>query len=120
MHLDKTRIRIPLEKFTQYALDFERDKNKALAFQVELGYNKANVAALIANIYANIGEFQAVPKGDDGYGMRYEVIMTLIGANEKKATVLTAWIDDKDTGELRLISAYVDNPKGGNVDDKGI
>ena len=40
--------------------------------------------------------------------MRYEVIMTLKGVNGKTANVLTAWIDDAEADEMRLISAYID------------
>ena len=104
------KIRIPTEKFTEYALDFRRDKDKAMAFQSALGYNKANSDLLIANILANVRNFEAIPKGNNGYGMRYEVIMTLKGANGKTANVLTAWLDDTKADEMRLVSAYVDKP----------
>jgi hypothetical protein len=107
------KIKIPKEKFTRYVLDFEKDKDKATAFQSALGYNKMNAGLLITDILTNVGNFEAVPKEDDGYGMRYEIVMTLVGVNGKKAKVLTAWIDDKNKNEMRLISAYVDKPKGG-------
>ena len=106
-------MRIPEEKFTQYALDFDKDKDKATAFQNALGYTKSDADVLVADIYANVGKFEAIPKGDIGFGMRYEVNMTLTGPNGKTAKVLTAWIDDKSTGEMRMTNAYVDKPKGG-------
>lgn len=113
-----SKIHIPEEKFTRYALDFKKDKNKSTAFQNALGYNKYNADMLIADILANARKFEAVPRGDDGYGMRYEVIMKLTGVNGKTANVLTAWLDDKENNELRLISAYIDKtkrrPKGGS------
>ena len=105
------KIRIPQEKFTQYALDFKRDKDKATAFQSALGYNKTNSDLLISNILSNIENFEAILKGDDGFGMRYEIIMSLTGVNGRTANVLTAWIDDKKANEMRLISAYIDKPK---------
>jgi hypothetical protein len=108
------QIKIPKEKFEKYALDFEKDKDKATAFQLALGYNKTNVDLLICEIKTNADKFEAIAKGNDGYGMRYEVIMTLGGANGKKASVLTAWLDDIKAGELRLISAYVDKSEGGD------
>ena len=104
------KIRIPTEKFTEYALDFQKNKDKATAFQSALGYNKTNSDLLIVNILANVRNFEAIPKGDDGYGMRYEVIMTMKGINGKTANVLTAWLDDTKADEMRLISAYVDKP----------
>ena len=40
--------------------------------------------------------------------MRYEVKMQLTGPNGKTADVLTAWINDKNSTEMRLTSAYID------------
>lgn len=98
---------IPEEKFTQYALNPEKDKNKAEAFERALGYNLKNYKKLIYNIENNINKFDAIEKPNIGYGERYEVLMTLVGENKKTANVKTAWIIDKDTGETRLTSAYV-------------
>jgi hypothetical protein len=106
-------MKIPIEKFTMYALNYEKDKHKAMAFQLALGYNRSNAEQLISDIMLNAGKYEAVPKGDNGYGMRYEVIITLTGANGKTANVLTAWLDDNKKSELRLISAHIDKPKGG-------
>ena len=103
---------IPIEKFTKYALDPVDDYDKHIAFKRALGYTLDNYQDLIDNIRANIKNFNAKPKADDGHGLRYEVIMELTGANGKTAFVLTAWIDDKTKGEMRLINAYVDKRKG--------
>ena len=72
---------------------------------LSLGYNKNNYKKLIDNINANIHEDKFVPKGNKGYGMRYEYVMELTGENNKKAHLLTAWIE-KD-GEKKLTSVYV-------------
>lgn len=40
---------IPIEKFTQYAPNPEKDKNKAEAFEKALGYNLNNAEGLIKN-----------------------------------------------------------------------
>ena len=100
---------IPIRKFTEYALNYEADSNKATAFESALGYTKDNADSLIANIRQKLPNFTATPKGDRGYGETYEVIMELTGVNGKTAKVLTAWIDDRNTGQMRLVSAYVDN-----------
>ena len=63
----------------------------------------------IQNIQKNISKYQAIEKPDNGYGKRYEVVMNLKGPNGKEAKVLTAWIDDKENGEMRLTSVYVDS-----------
>ena len=99
---------IPIEKFTMYALNPNRQPNKAIAFDLSLGYNIDNASELIKQIRLNIKNHPAVEKGDVGYGMRYEVIMNIVGVNGKTAKILTGWIDDSSTGEMRLTSVYVD------------
>lgn len=99
---------IPKAKFTQYALNPEKDPDKARAFKSALGYDLDNADDLIEQINAKLPDYEAVEKGDRGWGKRYEVIMDIEGPNGKTAKVLTAWIDDKNTGEMRLTSVYVD------------
>ena len=98
---------IELQKFTEYALNPMKEKNKAEAFSKALGYTTQNADMLIENIRQNIINFNAIEKPDNGYGKRYEILMTLTGVNQKRANVKTAWIVDKKTGETRLTSAYV-------------
>lgn len=102
---------IKREKFTEYALNPLKEPNKAKAFKEALGYTLDNADELIENIYSNIANFNAVEKSDNGYGVRHEILMTLTGANGKKANVKTAWIVDKKTGKTRLTSAYVTKKK---------
>ena len=97
--------KIPTEKLTKYALDPSKDPNKAKAFKEALGYTLENHEDLIANIYAHIDEGKFVEKGDSGYGMKYEYIMSITGPNGKTANVLTAWIQDGK--DKRLTSIYV-------------
>ena len=99
---------IPIEKFTKYALDSDNEPNKAEAFEQALGYNKGNANWLIANIRYNLSEYPAIPKGNKGFGMTYEVVMNLTGANGKTAKVKTGWIDDASNNEIRLVTAFVD------------
>lgn len=99
---------IPKAKFTQYALNPDKDPDKAKAFEKALGYTMDNADELIRQIYDKISEYDAREKPDNGWGKRYEVIMDITGPNGKTAKVLTAWIDNKNTGEMRLASVYVD------------
>ncbi len=99
---------IPLEKFTEYALSESADKDKAIAFELALGYNINNADKLIANIKRNLDRFPAKAKGNKGFGQLYEVVMVLVGENGKTAKVLTGWIDDESAGEIRLITAHID------------
>ena len=87
-----------------------------MAFERALGYNLINYKKLIENIRKNITNFPATRHEDKGHGTRYSVDMQLKGENNKTARVVTAWIDDNKTGEMRLTSAYVKKRKGENVD----
>jgi len=99
---------IPIEKFTKYALNPRAQEDKAVAFELALGYNLTNARLLIDNIRRNLTKFPAVQKGNlKGYGIVYEVEMLLVGENGKTAKVLTGWIDDAETGQMRLTSVYV-------------
>ena len=112
--------KIPEEKFTQYALNPLKQPDKAMAFKKALGYTLDNYKDLIDNINATFDENKLEPKGDQGYGMRYQQIMDLKGPNGKTAKVLTAWIEDKGIKDFRLTSAYVDKKKGGNDEIKDV
>jgi len=107
------RAVIPIEKFTKYALDSMVEPDKAVAFERALGYTIKNAEELIENIRLHLGDFPHKEKGDNGYGMTYEVRMVLTGGNGKRADVITAWINDTLKGELRLVSAYVNKRKEG-------
>ena len=100
---------IPKAKFTQYALNPDKDPDKAKAFKKALGYTMDNADDLIEQIKEKLPDYEAVEKGDRGWGMTYEVIMDIIGPNGKRAKVLTAWIDDKNNGEMRLTTVHVDD-----------
>lgn len=100
---------IPDAKFSKYALNPERDENKARAFREALGYDLSNYTDLIDNIKEHLSEYEAVKKGDRGWGMTYEVVMNITGPNGKTAKVLTAWIDDKNKGEMRLTTVHIDD-----------
>lgn len=100
---------IPEEKLVRYALNNEhpRGKDKAIAFERALGYNKSNYKELIDSVLKNLPSFPAIPKGVDEYGEKYEMLMLLTGPNGKTARVKTAWRKDKE-GKIRLVSIYVD------------
>ena len=95
------------EKLTQYALNPLKDKHKAAAFRLALGYQLQDADELMRNVAAHINKFTAVEKPDNGYGKRFQILMELTGKNGKTAKVMTAWIQDKDTKVIRLTSIYV-------------
>ncbi|HJA64774.1 MAG TPA: minor capsid protein [Candidatus Mediterraneibacter cottocaccae] len=99
---------IPKAKFMQYALNPEKDLDKARAFEKALGYTVKNADDLIEQINEKLSDYEAVEKGDRGWGMTYEVVMDITGPNGKTAKVLTGWIDDKNNGEMRLTTVHID------------
>jgi len=105
---------IPVKKFAEYALHPVKGKGKAYAFEHALGYNLSNVDKLIENIRENLRCFEAVAKGENRFGFKYEVLMNLLGENGKTANVLTSWIVEHESGDTRLTSAYIKKARGGN------
>ena len=99
---------IPRAKLTEYALNPEKDPNKAEAFRRALGYTKENADELIEQIQNKSSLYEATERGDKGYGMTYQVVMDIEGPNGKSAKVLTAWIDDREKLETRLTTIHVD------------
>ena len=102
---------IPIEKFTHYILNAKNSNGKHVAFERALGYSLRNYSDLIENIRHNIKNFPAKTHPDKGHGTRYSIEMTLRGANGKTARVITAWINDNKTNQMRLTSAYVKKSK---------
>lgn len=102
---------IPDEKFTKYALNFDKAPDKAKAFKDALGYTQSNYKELINNIVDNFDETKLVDKGNNGYGIRYHEILKIKGPNGKIANVMTAWIRKNDSDDLQLTSAYITKKK---------
>lgn len=103
---------MPEDKFIEYSLNPQKEPNKAKKFEKDLGYTLENWQDLRENIRQHYDKSKLVEKGDNGYGMRYEQIMLLKGANGKSANVLTAWIDDPKADDgIRLVSLYVTRRK---------
>lgn len=103
--------KIPEDKFLRYALDMNKQPDKAKAFKSALGYTKDNYKELIENIDSNFDTKNMISKGTNGYGELFECVMELTGANGKKANVCTGWIVEHGQTEPRLTSAYVTKRK---------
>jgi len=105
------KVVIPIGKFLNYSLCYDRDPNKATAFELALGYTKSNAVILVESIRRNVGKDEAILKENNGYGDIYEVRMNLKGENGKTANVMTCWIIENGTDYPRLTNAYVTNKK---------
>jgi len=102
---------IPIEKFTMYSLNAEREFSKATAFEMALGYTIENADKLMENIRHSISDFVAMPKGHNGHGETFECVMCLMGLNRKQANVLTSWIIEDGTDFPRLTNCYITKKK---------
>ena len=59
---------IPMDKLVKYALNPDKEPNKARVFGEALGYNKLNANELAENIRKNLKHHNAKEKPDNGYG----------------------------------------------------
>ncbi|MDR0859012.1 MAG: hypothetical protein LBN97_08280 [Oscillospiraceae bacterium] len=100
-----------MAKLKDHYLNPDKEKDKAEAFKLALGYTSEHSELLIFQVLENLRVCEAIPKGDNGWGLTYEVVMNLTGANGKTARVITAWIDDKVNNEMRLTAVYIDGRK---------
>lgn len=96
-------------KFTEYALNPEKQPDKARAFKSALGFDLNNYDILEKNIREGFDRNMLVEKGDNEQGRKYELIYEMTGVNGKTAKVLTSWLDDiNDQKDFHLTSLYVD------------
>lgn len=102
-------LAVPTAKLVGYALNPLKAPDKAKAFQLALGYDQSNAEELLQNILDHVDESKFVEKGDAGYGVLYEYVMRISGANGKEANVLTAWIAEGK--KKRMTSVYVTEKK---------
>lgn len=96
-------------KFTEYALNPEKQPDKARAFEMALGYNLKNYESLKKQIREGFKRDNLIGKGSNAQGNKYEMLYEIYGLNGKTAKVLTAWLDDiYDQKDFHLTSLYVD------------
>ncbi|MFM1534388.1 DUF6883 domain-containing protein [Helcococcus ovis] len=114
--VDKTlekKYNIDKRKLTEYALNPERQPNKARAFKEALGYDLSNYDELIQNVHSNLKTNEFKPKGKNNYGELFEQVLNLLGPNGKRANVMTGWIKKEDA--IHLTSIYVTKKKRGDL-----
>ncbi|MFM1538685.1 minor capsid protein [Helcococcus bovis] len=100
-------------KLTEYALNPEKQPDKARAFKEALGYDLSNYDELIQNVHSNLKTNEFNPKGRNDYGELFEQVLNLLGPNGKRANVITGWI--KKENAIHLTSIYVTKKKRGNL-----
>ena len=98
-------------KFLEYSLDINsiNGKDKAIAYEKGLGYNKTNFQSLKRQIEENINSGKVTPKQikSTDHGMKYVFEIPVTGPNKKTKTVVAVYQIDKDKTIPRLITNYL-------------
>lgn len=104
---DKLRIYALSSEHVSSVKGKSRGKDKALIFERRLGFNASNWDILKQRILNELPYCEAKLGAADEYGQKYEVVMSILGANGEIASIITAWIIDIGADYPRLISTYV-------------
>ena len=99
---------IDKRKFTEYALNPEKQPDKAKAFKEALGYDMTNYQELEKQIRDTFDRDKLQENGERAQGKLYKRLLKIEGPNGKTANVMTSWIDDvNDKNDFHLTSIYV-------------
>lgn len=99
---------IPNEKLRDYALNphHARGGAKARVFGSALGLEQADWVWLRDQILAKVGNIPVSGHRIDAHGVRYTVVVPILGRNGRLRDVVTGWIIEPDKPP-RLTTAYV-------------
>lgn len=108
-HTGREKAFIPESKLTRYALDktSERGKDKAIAFELALGYTLEDASEIMSQVYRWMGENDPTKTGENEWGEIYSADIRMTGKNGKTANVRTGWIRHPGEDTMRLTSIYV-------------
>lgn len=99
---------IPEAKLTRYALDPDKDPNKARAFSGYLGYEKEDAATVAAKVYGYVADHEPEYRDTTPHGDRFTTEMVMEGKDGKSAKVKVGWIRDGEAGKMRMTTIFVD------------
>lgn len=95
------------DKLTKYALNYDRDPDKALAFEKALGITLDDSGYLIGEVYTEAGKHPPIFKCKSEWGDLYYHDLTIKGKNGKTAKVRVAWISKKASDKMRMTTIFV-------------
>jgi hypothetical protein len=103
------RVSIDPRKLIEYALNLEAPwgQHKAVVFERLLGITRQNYAGLVAQIEQQVLAAEAILHGEDRFGRRYTVDLTVSGTEGRQAVVRTGWIVPHGAHEARLVTLYL-------------
>ncbi len=98
---------VPSAKLENYALDEEKQPDKAKAFKGYLGYGKSDAATIAAMVYEFVFDNDPTLRLTDQYGDRLTTHMAMAGKDSRSAKVTAGWIRQGAGTRIRLTSIYV-------------
>jgi filamentous hemagglutinin len=100
---------IDRRKLTEYALNPDNPvgADKAVMFQLHLGFTRDNYEPLLEQISTQALEGEAILGQRDEHGQRYRVDLEIIGTQGQREIVRTGWIVEPDSDAARLVTLYV-------------
>jgi len=101
-------------KLVEYVLSptSERGRHKARVFESALGFNQSNWEQLKHSILDALPHHKATRISETAFGIKYQAVLSIVGANGRAADVMTVWQYDRlPNGSLqdapRLVTLYV-------------
>lgn len=102
----------PMEKFTEYSLDYENPNaaGKPEAYERGLGYTKQNASELVRQIQSAVtsGVVKPYDVVQTRYGTKYKFRIPIKGANGKTKNVIAVYQIDRGESIPRLITNYLE------------
>ncbi|WP_449419658.1 DUF6883 domain-containing protein [Phormidium nigroviride] len=100
---------IDTRKLTEYALNPDNPVggDKALMFQLHLGFTRDNYESLLQQIQTKALLFEAILRRTDQHGKHYRVDMEITGIEGQQEIVRTGWVVPPDSNIARLTTLYL-------------
>lgn len=100
---------IPREKITEYILNLSHPVGgpKARWF-VGLGYHPESPEDLMEDLISALREGTSFTESASPHGVKYAVCGRLNAPNGSQPEIVTVWIIEHDSDELRFVTAYPD------------
>jgi len=104
-----SQLIIDPHKLMEYALNPDNPVggDKAVMFQLHLGFTRDNYAPLLEQISAKVLEAEVILGQTDEHGQRYRVDLEITGTERQQEIVRTGWIVEPGSDAARLVTLFV-------------
>jgi hypothetical protein len=94
---------IPDDKITCYLL-VQKARNDKSKFLAKAGYTTDHPEALRSAIQAIAGAGEAIEDRSNEYGIFYQVVGELVGANDVSLSIVTIWLQRQIDGKFQFVT----------------